>query len=91
MLRLKYRLVSHFQSSGNCRFQRNPPGRGLWLFFHVARSTRMNQIWAPRSRLEKQSTGPAAAHVRQLKGLGMRGEDLSRRDSVKVAQHKVLG
>jgi hypothetical protein len=27
-----------------------------WLFFRVARSTRMNQIWALRSRLEKQST-----------------------------------
>src|ERR1700691_3217361 len=28
-----------------------------WLFFRVARSTRMNQIWALRSRLEKQPTG----------------------------------
>ncbi|MFY9988631.1 MAG: hypothetical protein WAK31_28015, partial [Chthoniobacterales bacterium] len=27
-----------------------------WLFFRVARSTRMNQIWALRSRLEKQPT-----------------------------------
>ena len=27
-----------------------------WLFFCVARSTRMNQIWALRSRLEKQPT-----------------------------------
>jgi hypothetical protein len=27
-----------------------------WLFFCVARSTRMIQIWALRSRLEKQST-----------------------------------
>src|SRR5271156_6477008 len=25
-----------------------------WLFFRVARSTRMTQIWALRSRLEKQ-------------------------------------
>src|SRR6202040_3427935 len=25
-----------------------------WLFFHVARSTRMTKIWALRSRLEKQ-------------------------------------
>jgi len=32
-----------------------------WLFFRVARSTRMNQIWALRSRLEKQPTDPAAA------------------------------
>ena len=32
-----------------------------WLFFCVARSTRMIQIWALRSRLEKQSTDPAAA------------------------------
>src|SRR5580704_10124275 len=27
-----------------------------WLFFRVARSTRMTQIWALRSRLEKQPT-----------------------------------
>src|SRR5271167_3393461 len=27
-----------------------------WLFFCVARSTRMTQIWALRSRLEKQPT-----------------------------------
>src|SRR5271166_913870 len=27
-----------------------------WLFFRVARSTRMIQIWALRSRLEKQPT-----------------------------------
>jgi hypothetical protein len=27
-----------------------------WLFFRVARSTRMTQIWALRSRLEKQAT-----------------------------------
>jgi ATPase family associated with various cellular activities (AAA) len=28
----------------------------IWLFFRVARSTRMTQIWALRSRLEKQPT-----------------------------------
>src|ERR1700726_4800388 len=27
-----------------------------WLFFRVARSTRMTKIWALRSRLEKQPT-----------------------------------
>jgi hypothetical protein len=27
-----------------------------WLFFHVARSTRMIQTWALRSRLEKRPT-----------------------------------
>src|ERR1700722_13779718 len=27
-----------------------------WLFFRVARSTRMTQIWMLRSRLEKQPT-----------------------------------
>jgi hypothetical protein len=27
-----------------------------WLFFRVARSTRMTRIWALRSRLEKQPT-----------------------------------
>src|ERR1700736_4159026 len=27
-----------------------------WLFFRVARSTRMTQIWVLRSRLEKQPT-----------------------------------
>jgi len=36
-------------------------------------------------------SGPAAAHARQLKGLGLYGEDLSRRDLVKVAQYEVLG
>ena len=34
---------------------------------------------------------PAAAHARQLKGLRLYAEDLSRRDSVKVAQYEVLG
>src|ERR1700726_2676859 len=37
-------------------FHRNPLGRASWLFFRVARSTRMTQIWALRSRLEKQPT-----------------------------------
>ena len=37
-------------------FQRNPPAAASWLFFRVARSTRMTQIWALRSRLEKQPT-----------------------------------
>src|ERR1700732_1809724 len=31
-----------------------------WLFFRVARSTRMSQIWALRSRLEKTANRPAA-------------------------------
>jgi hypothetical protein len=35
--------------------------------------------------------GPAVAHARQLKGLGLYAEDLSRRDSVTVAQYEVLG
>jgi hypothetical protein len=30
---------------------------------------------------------PAAAHARQLKSLGLFGEDLSRRDSMKVARY----
>jgi len=29
-----------------------------WLFFRVARSTRIAKIWALRSRLEKQPTDP---------------------------------
>jgi hypothetical protein len=29
-----------------------------WLFFRVARSTRMTRIWALRSRLEQQPTDP---------------------------------
>jgi hypothetical protein len=36
-------------------------------------------------------SSPAAAHARQLKGLELYGEGLSRRDSVKVAQYEVLG
>jgi hypothetical protein len=42
-----------------------------------------------------ESVSPVAvrqlAHARQLKGLGLYGEDLSRRDLVKVAQYEVLG
>jgi hypothetical protein len=36
-----------------------------WLFFRVARSTRMTQIWALRSRLEKQPTDlrPYASYI----------------------------
>jgi hypothetical protein len=34
-----------------------PSLQASWLFFGVARSTRMIQIWALRSRLEKQPTG----------------------------------
>jgi hypothetical protein len=33
-----------------------------WLFFRVARSTRMTQIWALRSRLEKQLTDLRRRH-----------------------------
>jgi hypothetical protein len=33
-----------------------------WLFFRVARSTRMTQIWALLSRLEKQPTGRRRRH-----------------------------
>ena len=33
-----------------------------WLFFRVARSTRMTQIWALRSRLEKQPTDRRRRH-----------------------------
>ena len=33
-----------------------------WLFFRVARSTRMTQIWALRSRLEKQPTDLRRRH-----------------------------
>jgi hypothetical protein len=38
-------------------FHCNPLGPGAsWLFFRVARSTRMTRIWVLRSRLEKQPT-----------------------------------
>src|ERR1700732_610821 len=33
-----------------------------WLFFRVARSTRMTQIWALRSHLEKQPTDLRRRH-----------------------------
>ena len=39
----------------------------------------------------KWFAGPVTADARQLKSLGLSGEDLSRRDSMKVAQHEVLG
>src|SRR5271165_1830049 len=37
-------------------FHRNLRAGASWLFFRVARSTRMTQIWVLRSRLEKQPT-----------------------------------
>jgi hypothetical protein len=37
-----------------------------WLFFRVARSTRMTQIWALRSRLEKRISSMAAVKFRDL-------------------------
>ena len=43
-------------------FQRNPPAGASWLFFRVACSTRMTQIWALRSRLEKQPTDLRRRH-----------------------------
>ena len=49
---------------------------------------------AKRRRDEAGRAGDQArplAHVRQLKTLGSCGEDLSRRDSMKVAQYEVLG
>jgi hypothetical protein len=35
--------------------------------------------------------GSGAYHTRQLKGLRLPGENLSRRDSVQVAQYEVMG
>jgi hypothetical protein len=45
----------------------------------------------PPCRFVFFGSGPAAANTRQLKGLRSPGENLSRRDSVKVAQYEVLG
>jgi hypothetical protein len=51
--------TAHFDR--NAHFHRNPLGRASWLFFRVARSTRMTQIWvlyrqSGSDRLEKHPT-----------------------------------
>ena len=50
------RYVTDEQRSSRRIFNATLPAAASWLFFRVARSTRMTQIWALRSRLEKQPT-----------------------------------
>ena len=50
------RDVTDEQRSRRPIFKATLRAAASWLFFCVARSTRMTQIWALRSRLEKQPT-----------------------------------
>src|SRR6478735_6736774 len=50
------RYVTDEQRSSRPIFNATLRAAASWLFFRVARSTRMTQIWALRSRLEKQPT-----------------------------------
>ena len=50
------RYVTDEQRSRRPVFTATLRAAASWLFFRVARSARMDQIWALRSRLEKQST-----------------------------------
>src|SRR5271167_1987241 len=54
------RYVTDEQRGRRSIFIANLWAGASWLFFRVARSTRMTQIWVLRSRLEKQPT-----HLRQ--------------------------
>ena len=50
------RYVTDEQRSSRPIFNATLRAAASWLFFRVARLTRMTQIWALRSRLEKQPT-----------------------------------
>src|SRR5580698_8863792 len=50
------RYVTGEQRSSRPIFNATLRSAASWLFFCVARSTRMTQIWALRSHLEKQPT-----------------------------------
>ena len=50
------RYVTDEQRSSRPIFNATLRAAASWLFFRVARSTRMTQMWALRSRLEKQPT-----------------------------------
>ena len=50
------RYVTDEQRSSRPIFNATLRAAASWLFFRVARSTRMKQVWALRSRREKQPT-----------------------------------
>ena len=56
------RYVTDEQRSRRPIFNATLRAGASWLFFCVARSTRMIQIWALRSRLEKQPTDRRRRH-----------------------------
>src|SRR3984893_12827480 len=56
------RYVTDEQRSRRPIFNATLRAAASWLFFCVARSTRMTQIWALRSRLEKQPTDLRRRH-----------------------------
>jgi hypothetical protein len=56
------RYVTDEQRSRRPIFNATLRAAASWLFFRVARSTRMDQIWALRSRLEKQPTDLRRQH-----------------------------
>jgi hypothetical protein len=59
------RYVTDEQRSRRPIFNATLRAAAGWLFFRVARSTRMTKIWALRSRLEKQPTDlrPYASYI----------------------------
>src|SRR5271166_3722199 len=56
------RYVTDEQRSSRPIFNATLRAGASWLFFRVARSTRMTQIWVLRSRLEKQPTDRRRRH-----------------------------
>jgi hypothetical protein len=56
------RYVTDEQRSRRPIFNATLRAGASWLFFRVARSARMTQIWALRSRLEKQPTDRRRSH-----------------------------
>src|ERR1700746_2271382 len=65
------RYVTDEQRSNRPIFNAPFQAAAVLVFFRVARSTRMTQIWALRSRLEKQPTD-LRRNSRKLKGFRRR-------------------
>ncbi len=67
------RYVTDEQRSRRPIFNATLRAAASWLFFRVARSARMDQIWALRSRLEKQPTDLRRHHHYMRDGTLVRG------------------
>src|ERR1700680_4683562 len=73
------RYVTDEQRSRRPIFNATLRAAASWLFFRVARSTRMTQIWALRSRLEKQPTDLRRRHHYMRDGALSRSENIKAR------------